>query len=252
MFDPATHPPPVPLAVSARPVLPLERLGALFEILLCSGFPSQLLLILVLRGFGMQLYTADATLSPPFVFTLSLIDAVIVVGLVLFFLRAHRESPRDVLFAHRRTLREVLLGFAILPAIFIVVIVVMGAILTFAPELHNVPRNPMEDMLRNRGDALIFAAVVMLSGGVREEVQRGFILHRFGQYLGGAGWGVALYSVLFGLGHIDQGFDATIATAILGALWGLLYLSRRSIVAPMVSHAGFNLLQLMKHFSLAR
>jgi len=37
---------------------------------------------------------------------------------------------------------------------------------------------------------------------------------------------------------------------MLGAIWGCLYLVRRSIVAPMVSHAGFNLLQLIKFISL--
>ena len=63
----------------------------------------------------------------------------------------------------------------------------------------------------------------MIAGGVREEVQRGFILHRFGQYLGGAGWGIAIYSVFFGLGHIEQGLDAMIATGLLGVAWGLLY-----------------------------
>jgi uncharacterized protein len=105
-------------------------------------------------------------------------------------------------------------------------------------------------MMLNRNDAMIFAVVVMVSGGVREEIQRGFVLHRFGHYLGGAGYGVIVYSALFGLGHIEQGIDAAIATALLGALWGLLYLARGSTVAPMVSHAGFNLAQLVKHLSV--
>ena len=32
---------------------------------------------------------------------------------------------------------------------------------------------------------------------------------------------------------------------LLGAFWGVIYLRRRSAVAPMVSHAGFNLLQVL-------
>jgi membrane protease YdiL (CAAX protease family) len=93
--------------------------------------------------------------------------------------------------------------------------------------------------------------VVMLAGGVREEVQRGFIVHRFGQYLGGAGWGVAIYSVLFGLGHVEQGTDAMIVTGFLGAAWALLYIVRRSIVASVVSHASFNIAQLLKYLAFA-
>jgi membrane protease YdiL (CAAX protease family) len=55
---------------------------------------------------------------------------------------------------------------------------------------------------------------------------------------------------MFGLGHIEQGADVAIATAALGLFWGVLYLARRSIVAPAVSHAGFNLLQVVVQASV--
>jgi membrane protease YdiL (CAAX protease family) len=51
--------------------------------------------------------------------------------------------------------------------------------------------------------------------------------------------------VAFGGGHLIQGKDAALATGLLGAFWGVVYLRRRSAVAPMVSHAGFNLLQIV-------
>jgi membrane protease YdiL (CAAX protease family) len=57
--------------------------------------------------------------------------------------------------------------------------------------------------------------------------------------------------VVFGLGHFEQGYDAMIATGTLGLIWGFLYVARRSIVAPMVSHAGFNLAQLLKYLAFA-
>lgn len=248
VLEPVPEPSSIPVR---RPVLPLERLGALVEILICSGFPTQILLILVVRGFGIRMLSADGRLSPPFVFTVSLLDALLVVGLVLLFLRAHHESARRVLFGEARVIREALLGLAMLPAIFMLVTLVLVVIVRFAPHLHNVARNPLEDMLRTRGDAMTFAVVVMVAGGVREEVQRGFIAHRFEHYLGGALWGVTIYSVFFGLGHFEQGYDAMIATGLLGLIWGLLYVSRRSIVAPLVSHATFNLAQLLKYLALA-
>jgi CAAX protease family protein len=234
-----------------RPVLPLERVGALVEVLICSGLPTQVLLIVVMRGFGMPMYGADGRLSPPFVFTLSLLDAVLVIGLVLTFLRAHHESAREVLLGRVRLVREALIGLATLPAVFMLVTIVLVLVLRYAPQLHNVATNPFEDMLRTRTDVMIFGIVVMIAGGVREEVQRGFIAHRFDQYLGGALWGVAIYSVFFGAGHIDQGYDATVAIGLLGLVWGLLYVWRRSIVAPIVSHATFNLAQLLKYLAFA-
>ena len=92
----------------------------------------------------------------------------------------------------------------------------------------------------------MLAVIVILAGGVREEMQRAFLLRRFERHLGGARVGVVILSIGFGLGHIVQGWDAVIATGLLGAFWAMLYLRRRSIVAPLVSHAGFNALEVLR------
>jgi membrane protease YdiL (CAAX protease family) len=254
VIDPAAEPTPVvPLEHPDTPrrILPIARLGAFVEVLLCSGFPTQLLLIGMMTSFGMRMHDAEGRLSPAFVFTLSFADTILVIGLILFFIRGHGESVKDVFFARRPVLREALLGIALTPVVFMLVLLILALLLTFAPDLHNVPRNPLEDMLQTRRDSLVFSVVVLVAGGVREEVQRGFVLHRFDRYLGGGLVGMVVFSALFGLGHIDQGFDAAIATATLGAAWGCLYLLRRSIVAPMVSHAGFNLAQLIRYLVMA-
>ena len=81
---------------------------------------------------------------------------------------------------------------------------------------------------------------------MREEIQRGFVLRRFEQYLGGGAVGLVVFSALFGLGHLEQGRDVALATAVLGAFWGAIFLRRRSITGPMVGHAGFNLAQVVK------
>jgi len=124
-------------------------------------------------------------------------------------------------------------------------------VLALKPELHNVTVNPFERMLGTPRDAAIFAFVVMFAGGVREEIQRGFIVRRFDQYLGGAVAGIVIYSAVFGLGHLHQGYAAAIAISCLGAAWGALYRARGSVIAPIVSHAGFNLAQLLKYVILA-
>jgi membrane protease YdiL (CAAX protease family) len=219
---------------------------AFVEVVLCSGFPTQIVILGVMSAFGMRMTTDGGHWSPTFVATLSMADTVLVVGLVFFFLRSHQERPRDVLIGPRPVWLEAATGLVLLPLVFLLTILILGLVYLLAPGLHNVPRNPLEDMLQNPRDAALFAVVAMIAGGVREEIQRGFILHRFSEYLGGGVVGVVVYSTIFGLGHVDQGWDATIAVATLGAIWGTIYLTRRSIIAPMVSHAGFNLAQLVK------
>jgi membrane protease YdiL (CAAX protease family) len=231
-------------------VLPIERASAALEVLLCSGFPTQILVITVLSTFGMKVRLPDGRLSPPFVFTLTLLDTLLLVGLVVLLFRAHRESVREQLFGHGPQWRELLFGLALIPASFFIIIFVLLLVQLVVPGLRNVPHNPLQDLARTRWDATVFAFVVMIAGGVREEIQRGFVLRRFEQYLGGGAAGLVIFSLVFGLGHLEQGRDVALATAVLGAFWGAIFLRRRSIAGPMVGHAGFNLLQVVKFLTL--
>ena len=235
------------LPAPRRAILPIERVVAGLEVLLCSGFPTQFVVIILLASFGMRPRTADGHLSAPFIFSLTLLDTVFVVGLIVFFFRARGESLREQLFGGWRPPgREVILGLALIPVSFLVVVFVLVLLQIVAPSLRNVPHNPFADLVKTRADAVIFAFVVMVAGGVREEIQRGFVLRRFEQYLGGGLVGLAVFSVLFGLGHLEQGRDVALATSVLGAFWGAIFLARRTILGPMIGHSGFNLAQVAK------
>jgi len=169
-----------PIGAPAR-ILPVERVAAALEVLLCSGFPTQLAVIVFLSSLGMRPRLADGAFNPPFLFALTLLDTVLLVGLVVFFFRAHRESFAEELFAARPSLREAVYGILLIPISFFIVIAVLLAVQMTAPWLRNVPHNPLADLAKTRGQAILFAFVVMVAGGVREEIQRGFILHRFEQ-----------------------------------------------------------------------
>jgi membrane protease YdiL (CAAX protease family) len=223
------------------------RLQALFEVVVCSDFPTQLFVGQVLVLAGIRPFTADHRYSATFILTLSLADAVLLVGLVLWFLLIHGERPLEVLFGRRAVWREALVGVLLTPVVFLIAILVLATVQQFLPSLHNVAHNPLETLVRTRTTAVLFGVVAVVGGGIREEVQRAFILHRFDQHLGGAPLGLFAFSLVFGAGHIIQGWDVALTTAALGAFWGATYLVRRSIVAPMVSHAGFDLAEIIRY-----
>jgi len=232
-------------------ILPIERAAAALEVILCSGFPTQLIVISVMTTFGMRMRLTDGRLSPAFVFSLTLIDTLVLVALIAFFFRAHRESMRIALFgAARRTARDVALGVLLIPVSFFLIVFVLLVLQLAVPSLRNVPHNPLADLVKTRTDAVLFALVVMIAGGVREEIQRGFVLRRFEQYLGGGAAGLVIFSAMFGLGHIEQGHDVALGTAVLGAFWGAIYLRRRTVLPAMIGHAGFNLAQVLKFIAL--
>jgi uncharacterized protein len=228
------------LSHEAEPLAPATaRASAVIEILLCSGIPSQLALayMFTLAGFTPLV---EGQLSFAYISTLLLLDATLLIGLIFWFLRRGGERPRDVFLGGRQIGTEIKLGVGLTAVVFALAVVVLSAARILFPSLHNVEENPLQDLINTPAQAFLLAIVATISGGLREEIQRGFIIHRFEQYLGGAHVGLILYSLVFGLGHSLQGWDAVLTTAMLGAFWGWIYIRRRSIVAPVVSHSGFN------------
>jgi membrane protease YdiL (CAAX protease family) len=250
--DPA--PSPESRAPDAEPPVPslwAARMVALIEVLICSEYPTQLALSATFVAFGYGPYV-HGQLRIGYVVGVSLADAGLMIALVLLFLRAHGESPAAVLNGGRRVAGELLAGIPMIVTALAIGIAVLFLVQRFAPQLHTVPTNPLQSLLQSKRNALLLALVVIVAGGVREEIQRGFLLHRFDQWLGGGGLGVVLTSVAFGAGHLYEGLDASLATGLLGAFWGVVYLRRRSVVAPMVSHAGFDLLQIVQFLVIGR
>ena len=224
----------------------MNRLVAVLEILVCSSVPTQLALAGALRVAGIPVYGSPGQLSLVFVLILSVGDTLVLAALMVFITRAHGESVRELWLGRGPLKPEVVRGVLLIPVVFLMVVVLLNVIRLAAPWLHNVETNPLEQMATTPGEAALFAIVAIVAGGIREELQRAFLLRRFEMHLGGAIAGVIVLSVAFGLGHIVQGRDAAIVTGVLGAFWTLVYLRRRSAIAPIISHSGFNSLEILR------
>jgi membrane protease YdiL (CAAX protease family) len=224
------------------------RLAALVEVVLTSGFPTQLAIGVLLAAAGWHPYGVTGAISMRHIAGLLLIDTIVLTGLIALALRARGERPLEVLLGTRPRWREIGLGAALVPVVFGGTTVVLVLIRWWWPNLHNVSTNPFEALIRTPADAIFMAAVAIIGGGFKEELQRAFILHRFDQHLGGARIGLVVYSLLFGAGHLVQGWDVGVITTLLGLAWGMVFLWRRCALAPMVSHAGFNAAQVLQFF----
>ena len=240
--EPQVRPVAAPAPLPPRP----GRAAALVEVVLCSGFPTQLAVAAGLVVVGVAPAGGQAgELSLSYIVALSLADTVLLIGLITYCLRLHGEEPSAAFLGGRTQRPEVRLGLVLVPVAFVLATATLWVLHAAWPWISNVPENPIEALIRTPRDALILLVVAVVAGGIREEVQRAFILRRFEQRLGGGWVGLVLFSAAFGLGHYIQGWDAAIVTAMLGALWGALFLLRRSVVASMVSHAGFNATEIL-------
>jgi membrane protease YdiL (CAAX protease family) len=235
------EPPPLDPGLETAPPGP-----GLAEVILASGFPTQLAIGVLLAAVGWHPYGVTGTISMRYIVGLLLMDTLVLTGLIAVALRARGERPLQVFLGSRPRWREVRLGVALVPAVFAGTAAVLVLLRWWVPDMHNVSTNPFGALIRTPADAVIMAAVAIMGGGFKEELQRAFILHRFDQHLGGARIGLVAYSLLFGAGHLMQGWDVGVITALLGLAWGMVFLWRRSALAPMVSHAGFNAAQVLQ------
>jgi membrane protease YdiL (CAAX protease family) len=249
-------PPLTALEGPADPGPRISRWFAALQVFLVCGIPTQLLVFggLILARAPMatdgSLLTLDASkISLQFFAMSALLDTALVAILIRIFLMASGESSHGVFLGVRSIGGELRRGLLLLPLLWMLVVGLVFLLSVMFPGLHNVPKNPYGVYMDTPLKAGIFIVVVVLAGGVREELQRAFILHRF-ERLGGPYMGLALFSVAFGLLHLPQGFDVSIAVGVLGVIWGTIYIRRRSVVAPMVSHAGFDVVQVLQQLLL--
>lgn len=223
-----------------------SRVIALAEVFLCSSLPTQILIAYALYLTGVPPRDEAGELALPFVSALLGLDSILLIALMVALTRAHGESPRALWLGDRPIVWELGVGILMTPLIILLAVLIMGLMMQ-VPWLHNVTQNPLEQLAKGGPyDAIVLGVVAAFAGGIREELQRVFLLRRFEQHLGGATVGVIVLSVAFGLGHFIQGRDAAIATGLLGAIWAIVYLRRRSCVAAVVSHVGFNSLGVLR------
>ena len=218
---------------------------ALLEVVACSSLPTQLLIQNVVAMAGMNPWQAPGVPALGFLAVTQLADSALLIWLMVTLTRAHGDRPGELWLGAARWGSELRLGLKLTPVVFLGMATVMGLISATAPGLHNVADNPFEQLMDSPSRAALMIIVVIVAGGVREELQRAFLLRRFERHLGGAPVGVVVLSLAFGAGHYVQGWNAVVTTGLIGAFWAVVYLRRRSTLAPIVSHAAFNAIQVL-------
>ena len=229
--------PPPPASPSAR-----ERWQAALEVFIVTlglGLLTEAAVYAVLGPRGSFLDLGSGGFA-----TLLILQNGLAVLLIAIFLRPPGALQGETLGFRRRPVpREAALGLALFPPVLIAAGLVQAGMTRFLPGLRTVPDNPLLALIESPRDLVAFVALSVFAGGIGEETIRAFVLRRFEVYLGGMGWGLAVWSTLFGLLHLVQGVDKAIVVGLLGLAFGGIYAWRRSPIAPIVLHALFDVFQ---------
>jgi membrane protease YdiL (CAAX protease family) len=212
----------------------LERLQAVIEVLLLSGLVSGFFAVLPfsLRTKGSLSLTKDARTVALYL----LLESGITLVLLFMVLRAHRETLRDLGWRWAQWRFDAVLGIGIVPVLFLLNAAVGLAFRALLPRYY-IDRNPLTEIIHTPQELVLFLLSAFIAGGIKEELQRAFIIIRFRQYLGGAWLGLLIWSLAFGAGHYAQGLQGIVAATLFGFLFGLVYLARGSLVAPILAHS---------------
>jgi membrane protease YdiL (CAAX protease family) len=95
-------------------------------------------------------------------------------------------------------------------------------------------------------ESLVWVAVSIAAGICEELVYRGYLQGQLWSLTRSLPAALALQSVIFGFGHIYQGWKPALVTAIYGLVFGLVAAWRRSIVPGAIAHAVVDILGGLK------
>ena len=209
---------------------------ALAEVVL-AAFAGSLFAPLLLQPLGVPLH--EALNDSKVLGLLLFVDATCTIGFLWVMQRLRGKNMAALGWCSRNRSGELRVGLQVLPALILLMLVLGLFFETFLPTWVT-RENPILTLIQGPGDVMIFLAASLYAGGVKEELQRAFIIRRFEKGLGGGVVGVVVWSFAFGSLHYTQGIDNAVKAGVLGLILGVLYWKRQRLEAPILAHALFD------------
>jgi membrane protease YdiL (CAAX protease family) len=240
---------------SAAPVeLPrkpwIDRIQAVVEILLLSGLVSGFCATLPLPLFhigDMDFLLKDSKILSFYL----LLESGITFFILAVVLKLHRETLDSLGLRWESWKRNAVIGLALVPLLFFINAIVALVFKVYLPRFYT-EQNPLIQNVQTRQQLALFVFSAIVAGGIKEELQRAFILNRFRTYLGGAGAGLVIWSLAFGAGHYVQGVPGVVIAALYGFVFGTIYLLSGSLIAPIVAHGLYDSLAILAYWFFSR
>ena len=225
----------------------MKNLSVRNTLIISLGFIIAVWIYRIIRNTFYLDSVLDLFESLPDVFLQAFITAILVIVCVTFLLRLSKEKYTDIGFWKDKLSKQI--GFGILFGILIFIIdtFIISIILnSFLPET-SAKGIDMAKLFSNSGYVFIFLFIGIFKGGFSEELWRIFVLTRFERLFGKPGLIIALIlsSVIFGIGHLYQGLSGLISISIIGLMYALVYLRKRSALEAVFAHATENIVSII-------
>jgi membrane protease YdiL (CAAX protease family) len=82
----------------------------------------------------------------------------------------------------------------------------------------------------------VFVVLAVFAGFCEEIIFRGYLQRQFTAWTGNIAAGVVLQAIVFGAGHIYQGWKGVVVISVYGAMFGILAAMRKSLRPGIMQH----------------
>lgn len=206
----------------------LNRTGLLLEVLV---FLSLILPSMVLSLFAFQ--HEKATFA--FVAGAVMLRDIALVFLILFFIWRNDESRESIGLTLHNMWREIGLGIVLyVPFFFLAGL----AEQLFKAIGLSVPSGPAPSFLVPKGiiDFILAFVLVVVVAVTEETMFRGYLIHRLSAVTRSTALALVLSAAIFSIGHGYEGSAGMATVGTMGLIFGLVYLWRKSLIAPITLH----------------
>ncbi len=164
----------------------------------------------------------------------SILNDLALLSLVLYFIWRNQESVRELGWNFDHLRADLALGLILFAPVFFVGNAL--ASLLQAAGLSAPARQPSFLAVSGILQVALGLLIVTVVAIVEETVFRGYLMLRFDTVTRRKSAAVILSSLVFSLGHGYEGMAGAVSVFVLGVIFALVYLWRKSVVAPIVIH----------------
>lgn len=171
-------------------------------------------------------------------FTVTAIAVIVrdlaLISLIFFFLWRNGEPVSLVGWVSKKALKDAALGILLyIPFFYLILFINAGlTAIGFKP-----PSEPLPSLTAGRGvfDVLLGLLLVAVVAFSEETIFRGYLMLRFSR-MANCTVAVVLSTAVFAAGHGYEGTLGLASVAVMGFIFALVYLWRKSLVAPAMMH----------------
>jgi membrane protease YdiL (CAAX protease family) len=157
------------------------------------------------------------------------------VSLILLFIWRNNEPAAWIGLTLKNSWKEILLGIMLFIPFFLTTALLEKGLQAIG---LSVPSKPLPSFLAARGTVQFLLAfiLVVIVATAEETIFRGYLILRLNAVTANSTAAVLLSAAIFSLGHGYEGSAGVVTVGVMGIVFALVYMWRKSLVAPIVMH----------------